>query len=270
MHHGRFFSALRTITLGAAIASVTNSGSSAGQSLREASGCLSCSIMARPIVALGAKVGPGRIPALVQSIGRDARGDWWISSYAPGTPIQIFDEAGTYIGTAPSSRLDDSATTNSSLIRRGPGDSVFVLDAGRFVLNVFDPRGRLVRSVELKVDGATDMVPLPGGNLVFAADMPTPAAVGYPLHLFGPDGTPLRSFGADIPVYRADAPRLLDRRLAAATRPGYLWSVQSGRYVLDLMDPTGRSVLSLSRGQAGSTKTLDGSIQPQLANNLDR
>jgi hypothetical protein len=85
---------------------------------------------------------------------------------------------------------------------------------------------------------------------VFGADIPTPQSVGFPLHVYSGAGRLLRSFGADVAVYRADMPMLIDRRLSMAHRSGTFWAVRTTSYVIEQIDTLGRVLSSWNRAPA--------------------
>jgi hypothetical protein len=121
----------------------------------------------------------------------------------------------------------------------GPGDSLHVGDPLLRRVTVIGPDlsvGRVSTGPHLPT------IVLSNGSYVISRQIPTSEAIGYPVHLVGPDGTLLRSFGADTPQYRVDIRRLTNRVVGPG--PGEtIWVAPPGRYVLERYDPrTGKKL----------------------------
>lgn len=125
---------------------------------------------------------------------------------------------------------------------RAVADSLYVLDRGNVRLSVLGPDLEVVRDFRVPVR-PIDFQPLTllnGVGLAVNGWAHTAELAGEPIHLFGPDGTRLRSFGADQRnPYRN--PNSLNGFRHGAARGGEFWTVRLNSYLLEQWDPrTGR------------------------------
>jgi len=118
---------------------------------------------------------------------------------------------------------------------------VFVLPGADDSVHIYDPVAKVLHRVNDSLDLGPSPLPLlftpdlilKDGHMIVAQQIPTRGLAGFPLHLMGPDGRLVRSFGVDQPVYRPDLPRLMDR-IVAPSPEGHLWTAAPGRYALQL------------------------------------
>ena len=100
------------------------------------------------------------------------------------------------------------------------GDSIAVLDQGVGELIVIDPALREARRGKMSIGASDQLMRIGQNGLVSNASVPYPAYVGFPLHVFDPEGAHLRSFGSNG-AYRVGADASLMRALSSSKR-GFL------------------------------------------------
>jgi len=166
------------------------------------------------------------VPYLVQ----DGQGRFLVRP-SNGRQVIVFDSQGLFL-----SALEAKTQSPRSVISlfQDPRGSVLAWSA---------PEGQAFRiGADLKlVDWPTPVPYLPSfvrndGTIVVAQQIRTRELIGAPLHLLGPDGRVLRSFGADTAEYRPDM-RLLVERVAAPASDGSVWASAKGRYTLERWNP---------------------------------
>lgn len=207
--------------------------------------CAPCRIQIAKLFSIGSLDGPGAIPGAPQAIAMDARGRIYASFELAPNELRAFDHAGRPLGRIGRTGSGPGEFRDVSEIVVMPGDSIAVFDGGNNRVTIFSSDWEVARSFPLAgwVDSAAR---LPGGELVVNMHIATPDLVGLPMHILGPDGGISRSFQADSQAYRADAPHMVLRQLAA-TADGQLWSGRRSEYVLELWQPTGKLQVRLTR-----------------------
>jgi hypothetical protein len=78
---------------------------------------------------------------------------------------------------------------------------------------------------------------LADGTFLVTKQIRTPDLIGFPMHVVDRQGRIIRSFGADVPQYRADQ-RLQTERVAGVGRAGTIWAAAPGRYEFERWDPS--------------------------------
>lgn len=210
--------------------------------------CKGCELRLSHYATLGDSVGAGRLGANVRTIARDKLGRYWLAVYRKGSPVYLFEPAGRFLKHVDLGRREpDDSIHVPVAVHRGPTDSMYVLFGASFRMSVFSPRGDIVRSYPMKVDGVSDLVVSPTGDALVAANTPTPDEAGIPLHFFNNGGRHIRSMGAEWAAYRGEYPILLDRRVTWADRPDRFWVAHVAKYVLEQRDPQGKKLVELRR-----------------------
>lgn len=119
------------------------------------------------------------------------------------------------------------------------GDSLFVQNPISGVMAIYSPDGEYVHSrpFEIAVQ-AGEAVRLRGDTMLVAEPKQLPETFGLPLHLVGPDGTRIMSFGAEDRTVEPGffTPQL--RTLARATDSS-VWVARRDRYELELWNTRG-------------------------------
>jgi hypothetical protein len=74
------------------------------------------------------------------------------------------------------------------------------------------------------------------GAFLVAKQIRTTELIGFPMHVVDTQGRVVRSFGTDVPQYRADQ-RLQLERVTGIGRTGTIWAAAPGRYEFERWDP---------------------------------
>jgi len=189
--------------------------------------CGGCGIERRILLTVAGRDEPVVGPYMVMA--SDRRGRWLLSTMDrfPGF-VAVYDSRGHLLrrfggkGEGPGEHLGIDVL----LVTRG--DTIHTFDNTLRRHSVFSPAYQYVRSSSTPGQ-VFDAVELSDGSLLLNADFPTPSSVGFPLHLLDSNGEVIRSFGADVPRYRADMMYDLPRAIAAA-QDGRVWTVPRLRY----------------------------------------
>ncbi len=205
----------------------------------------SCEIVLSHVATISDAFKPGIFPqGELRLVDRDGQGRLFMSSH---DGFVVFDSLGQLItevggrGSGPG----EFQLPLPPLI--GPGDSVHVFDLHLGRVSVFDSHLGLARTATVR--DRADLV-REDGSYITAAQVRTPEAFGFPVHLVTPDGSIVRSFGADTPQYRPGLRHLMTRKVGPG--PGStIWSAAPGRYVLYQWDPD--SGTRLKRIEVAST-----------------
>lgn len=145
--------------------------------------------------------------------------------------LLIFDKSGNFRTSI--LRGDGKPFTRIGSIVPSPDGGFIVYDA-RARTN--HPVSRDLRVGTPSIALAAPSLVLPSGQIVSAAQIRSPALVGFPIHVMDREGRVTRSFGADLPEYRPDL-KLFTDRIVGPGRLGTIWSAPKGRYVLEQWDP---------------------------------
>jgi hypothetical protein len=148
--------------------------------------------------------------------------------------VLVFDSSGTLLTRLGRSGAGPGEYRSIRKVAISNLDSIYVSDWGLGRLTVYSPDLSFVRSQPFPY--TSDLV-LADGSFVVAQQISTREEIGYPVHLFAPDGIRLRSFGIDVPEHRSDRGLLTTRHVAPA-RDGSLWLVAPGRYYFEKWNPS--------------------------------
>jgi hypothetical protein len=183
------------------------------------------------------------------SLSRDSRGRYHATSVriVPGV-MQLLDSTGRRIGKYGNGE-GRGPGEGSWLIAPwsfGPGDTAYVYDSVLRRFNVWSPDLKFMRSF-IPPGAPISALTVGYDRMIIAADVPSREHAGWPLHIIRNDnGAIVRSFGAEQPAYRSDAP-YLNRRLLAFSGPNRIWSGRVTEYTIEEWDLDGRLLRTLRR-----------------------
>lgn len=211
----------------------------------EEAGCPGCRLELHRMVEMGDPRGPGRLDPTLASWAADSRGRILLAS-GWGSPVRVFGADGRFAGTMQPALPGDTLPLSIGLVTVTAGDTVHLVDDLRGLHLVLDPDGNVVRvETPTPLRPASMRLLLPGGRAVGTGTVPTRDNVGYPLHLLGPDGAVLRSFGSDRPE---DVPgQSIDLRKLALAGPDAVWAGHLTRYRLERWSLEGARQAALVR-----------------------
>ena len=200
--------------------------------------CRTCRIELTNRLTLGAPTDTISPSDFQTGVVRDSRGRYYIVPADGLTSIAVYDSAGRFlrtIGRSGSGPGEYSFIINAEVIA---GDSILALDASNGRLTVLSPSYGVVRSIPLR-SGFTRAFPLPGGQFLVNGRVGTPQSAGYPLHVIGPDGAVLRSFGAVNPRYYRERDQFNIRHVERGDG-GDVWVAHLDRYEVELWSIDGK------------------------------
>jgi hypothetical protein len=187
--------------------------------------CPECKVELQLVVRLGASkdYGPSRPTAY------DSKGRWYTISSELFGKAAVFGKEGGFIQTIGRNGMGPGEYKGASHIAIGPGDSIYLHDAGLQRMSVFSPTFEYVRS--FRSDNYIDYVVEPGGKLVGSLIGSPPkvvnAATGESVHTL--------EFSKDaVPVCRAFSPTV------QRSRSGKFWSAENPTFTMAEFDIDGR------------------------------
>lgn len=213
--------------------------------------CGTCVFTIREVATLGSDSGPGILANAPRSIVRDVANRYWVAVYAQNEPAQIYDTSGRWIRAEGRGGRGPREYLGQLTLLRSLRDTIYIIDEGNRRVSVFTPTGTFARAYRFE-SSVRDAVVAADGTVILHANRPTPEAAGLPFHVIaGEPGHVARSFGARVPVLRADRARSIDREIAPA-RCGFdcseIWSARPTRYEIERWDyRTGELKASVSR-----------------------
>lgn len=186
------------------------------------------------------------------------------------------DASGAYLTTTLRANQVVGFDTKGRLTLLGPTDKkprVFVTivptTSGTPRAYAYDLLSRSL--ITLEQDGTfKDARPFPGfpsfmladGNFIVAQQIRSPELAGYPVHVVDVQGNVLRSFGTDVPEYRADI-ELVTTRLATPGSNATIWTVAPGRYLFEQWNPaTGARIRRVPVQGASFVDSVRGNPDP--------
>jgi hypothetical protein len=192
--------------------------------------CLACTISIQPRLHLGSM---DIIATNTAYLPSDSRGRLYQFTNRDRDHVTVFDSSGrilTRIGRGGSGPGEFSAGILRVFL--SDHDSIYVMDSRHARLNVFEPSWRFSRSVNV-AGTFYRVVPLRGGGFIGNGDIRTPSAAGYPLHVIGPSGEIVRSFGTGTPRRMPGFETQLVRRIALEDEKT-IWAAHEAAYVIEL------------------------------------
>ena len=205
--------------------------------------CKQCSVAVQRVARLGGPEGLGGFSRIVE---RDSRGRYYVvDKMTAANEIFVFDAKGTYLQTIGKKGAGPGEYRGIAQVMILPGDTLRVEDLRNGRYTIYSPEYAIVRSGQFRTD-FMPRVRFADGRVVTSRMDPSKDRVGFPLHLLASDGTVLRSFGADQPVYREGTEQMLIRVLAPAAG-GRFYAAHSQEYVIEKWDTLGHKVREITR-----------------------
>lgn len=204
--------------------------------------CSACDVEPTAVVEFGSLDGPGVVGAPAHVVRRQS-GEWVLADYHHKGVLKIYDAEGHFrrgVGRSGQGPGEYEIPERLFVTR---GDSLKVVDFAGNRITTLSPSLSYVRSRPIGVSGQA-IAMLPDG-IVVAARVVTAESVGLPLHLIGPDGEIVRSFGADPPISQIGNSDVMWRGLAS-TSDG-VWSADLLRYRLEHWSIDGTLIQRLER-----------------------
>ena len=184
--------------VGLSLAPGARLGHAQTRSVRYEVKCATCRVVREKVASLG------HADDSVLIWSAHATGDRRGRFFAPGANNNfiVFDTAGrfvTAIGRA--GQGPGEFPVNITGVMVGPGDTLYAFDLVRRV-HIFTPALQFVRIVKLPATYDRHGAILNDGRILVQGQVSTPEAIGFPYHLFAPDGRVLSSFGPKQSVVR--------------------------------------------------------------------
>lgn len=197
-----------------------------------------CEIALVKVTSLSEKGHPGTIPGPSPYVVQDREGRFYLAT-ARGQ-VAVFDNAGRIASVV--GKPGEFGRVAS--VFSGPRGSVLAYNfIGRELREIGPAKRQRAESVQpVRVDYPPALV-RDDGTIVVTQQIRTSELMGYPLHLLAGDGRVIRSFGADVPEYRADLRLLMDRVVAPGSG-GSMWAAPRGRYILERWNLTNGSLIT--------------------------
>ncbi len=164
--------------------------------------------------------------------------------YAPGATanvLMVFDQGGSFLHTLGQPGPGPEEFTMIVGLKRMPGDSLLVLQPGRF--SVFSGTESFARSAPFRLNSAPALSVGPGGNLLYSRWLESPAGEQKQFHILDSSFDPIFSFGDVSPQEQELCGRCATRPAAWSTgKPDHFWSVRPNQYEIELYHKEGRRV----------------------------
>lgn len=224
--------------------------------------CPQCRIELEHLATIGSVEERGYLADHPIPLVRDRGGRYFVSTISSAHEIGVYSSSGRFLGTLGRRGEGPGEFQWVQNLLIVPGDTLYVFDGGNARISVFSPDLALARDVRFPF--LLHFMPLAltsTGNVVGSGDIKTVERIGYPLHLLDREGTLLRSFGAEEPVYRRDAP-FFNFRAIAASRGGGVWAGHFTQYVIELWSGDGALRHRLIRGPSWFEPYVRGVIYP--------
>lgn len=190
-----------------------------------------CEVVLSRVATISDKEVPGAFGTELMPANMDAQGRLLMAVRAG---VAVFEPDGSLVKRlgGPGQGPGEFVVPTPPLI--GTDGLVHVFDSTLRRLTVFDSVFPVVRTIT--VEPRTAQLLRSDGTYVLAEQIRTRDRIGYPLHLLSAEGDLIRSFGADIPEYRADIP-LLTHRIIGLSGDRTVWAAPPGRYVFERWNP---------------------------------
>ncbi|HEU4630222.1 MAG TPA: hypothetical protein VFS08_10800 [Gemmatimonadaceae bacterium] len=206
--------------------------------------CPRCSLEVTRIATLGAAEDPsGLFHAF--DLDHDGRGRFIAAPADDRSQFLPYDARGRLIRVVGRSGEGPGEFRGIFRVTVGPGDTLHVFDDGLARWTVLSPDLKLARTTRLPLVPQRAVL-LRSDRLVVRASIPTRELAGLPLHLVGPDGRVVRSFGATDPEIRRDR-RAASSRVIGRADDASVWSAYVDRYRIERWGIDGRLQLALTR-----------------------
>jgi hypothetical protein len=199
--------------------------------------CATCRIVREKVASLG------HADDSVLIIRAHAAGDSRGRFFVPGASnnFVVFDAAGRFVtAVGRAGRGPGEFPADLAGVMVGLGDTLYAFDLRRNV-HIFTPALKFVRTLKLPTRYDRNGAILNDGRILLQGQVSTPEAIGFPYHLFAPDGRVAASFGprqsmvrpGEIPTSGYPRPPILrrDQRGVWTTEsPAYEYGITSWRF----------------------------------------
>jgi hypothetical protein len=203
--------------------------------VRSSSVCPQCRLEVRVVQRLGKSADPVSISTRAGLI-RDDRGRLYAPSHSRDQLI-VYDSTGVYQLTVGGRGVGPGEYQEIADLARDSSGRIYVTDHyGR--VTVLNPDHKPVKQIAVFPIEPGGLV-LSDGTLIFSAVARSPQRVGFPIHVVGPEGRLVRSFGETGDILDTGDPIPQLRKLASA-RDGGLWVAHLDRYVIEHWTLSGR------------------------------
>jgi hypothetical protein len=193
--------------------------------------CASCSIGFGEPVRLEGQFEDGAL----QNVGpviRGPDGRFFVFYEGDRTYIDVFTPEGRSAGQRIGRTGDGPGEFRTIALFRVDGERLFAYDLALQRATLFDLASGDIGAT-LHLPPHTDALMLPDGRHLLSGAVRTREGAGYPLHLHGPDGAWLASFGVDTPRLSPGGSAVLWRALAPAGSTGF-WAAPPNEYRVEL------------------------------------
>lgn len=241
--------AVGMILIVCASASAELSAQSSPRLVADRTVCQSCRIVIEEVGRIDDAEGPGHLPGMPFGVN-SASGGQEIVVLVGGSGPLVYSRQGAFrseIGRQGSGPGEFLQVVRALSVG---GDSLLVLDKANKRMTLVRTSGAVLAMGPFNDHGLSGLVRGRDSTFVINAIVGTPARVGFPLHYVGPDGSPLRSFGAreENPRFRAGE-GAWTRSLGAA-RDGGFWAIDRFQYVIEKYPPQGTFPTAVVRREA--------------------
>lgn len=208
-------------------------------------GCGECRIEVSQLVALGDE-GEAYL-GYPQSMARNSHGQYLVASRARPEEILVFTADGKFAGTIGREGRGPAEFSWIAWIALIGDDTLHVIDLQQHRWTVLSPTLEVLRTAYYPGGFNHNAVPLGNGNMVISSYLATSSLPGSQMHLTGPEGQVLRSFGGET---QDPAPLSLPStwaRVIAAASDTTVWTAPINRYRVDLWHLNGRQITGFVR-----------------------
>jgi len=163
---------------------------------------------------------------------------------ATGNLLMVFDREGAFLHTLGRPGPGPEEFTMIMGLKRMPGDSLLVLQPGRF--SVFSGTEEFGRSAPLRLNSGPALSIGPGGNILYSRWLRASNGEQQQFHILDASFNPIRSFGA-VPAQEPELCGRCETRPStwSETRPDHFWTVRPNHYEIELWHKEGRRVQTI-------------------------
>ena len=200
--------------------------------------CRRCSLSMAHVARLGAE-SDSTEPDRTFWLSRRRDGSFLVAPARGRGELIFYDRRGRFVRTFGRSGPGPGELGALMGALEGPGDSIFVFEAFPRRLSVFTSDLQFARSVTLPAYPMDYPVFLDAGRFVFHQFIRTSELLGVPMHLVGPEGSLVASFGGGRGDFTPET-RVRHRRVLGRGIDGTVWVGHQARYRLEQYSPDGR------------------------------
>lgn len=171
--------------------------------------CPSCEIRIENVVTLRSEPGEAQPDSwLLPTVVQDSRGSYYVAPMMDRASVGVYRPDGVLAHT-----IGGTGSFTLLLEIKVRGDTLIAVDRVRRSLELI-PLGHGESRVVPLGYSPEGVLPLDNGSFVTQAHIPSPRLFGMPLHVHGPSGEHLRTFGRSTEPVRSDAPYDVRRSIA--------------------------------------------------------